>query len=230
MRKFVFPTVACLALLVLAASVALADAIPPQVTLSTGTNGRVVFPNTGTSINVSFNGTVADCGHANCLGGSAVLDLGTSQFSGHYSMWMVGGPINLPAGPPDYNVDMTSNPTTIYLDVTLDNSLGELKTDVILTGLTGGNTNRPSFDGTFTSTMASGDFTPYYPLITSLGQLDFTVRLPVSSILKPEPKNHVVKGYLSSGEVVSPVPEPGTLALMGTGILGLAGLLRRKTS
>ena len=27
---------------------------------------------------------------------------------------------------------------------------------------------------------------------------------------------------------VSPTPEPGTLAMMGTGVLGLAGLLRRE--
>jgi hypothetical protein len=29
---------------------------------------------------------------------------------------------------------------------------------------------------------------------------------------------------------VAPVPEPGTLALMGTGVLGLAGVIRRKLS
>jgi hypothetical protein len=38
-----------------------------------------------------------------------------------------------------------------------------------------------------------------------------------------------VQGPLSSGEVIGvPTPEPGTLALFGTGILGLAGLIRRK--
>jgi hypothetical protein len=37
-------------------------------------------------------------------------------------------------------------------------------------------------------------------------------------------------GYLSAGEVTpdSSVPEPGTIALMGTGLLGLAGYLRRR--
>src|SRR5271166_4037885 len=36
------------------------------------------------------------------------------------------------------------------------------------------------------------------------------------------------KGNLSSGELIPSVPEPSTLALLGSSILGLAGLLRRR--
>jgi PEP-CTERM motif len=36
------------------------------------------------------------------------------------------------------------------------------------------------------------------------------------------------KGNLSSGEITPSVPEPSSLALLGTGVLGLAGVIRRK--
>jgi len=35
-------------------------------------------------------------------------------------------------------------------------------------------------------------------------------------------------GHMSSGEIVAPVPEPATFALIGSGLLATAGFLRRK--
>jgi hypothetical protein len=35
-------------------------------------------------------------------------------------------------------------------------------------------------------------------------------------------------GTLSSGEILAPVPEPATIAMVGSGLLALAGVLRRK--
>ena len=40
-------------------------------------------------------------------------------------------------------------------------------------------------------------------------------------------KNHEGGGAVIGGEF-QPIPEPGTLVLLGSGALGLAGLLRRK--
>jgi hypothetical protein len=37
-----------------------------------------------------------------------------------------------------------------------------------------------------------------------------------------------INGAISSGEVVPTVPEPGTFAMVGSGLLALAGVLRRK--
>jgi hypothetical protein len=39
---------------------------------------------------------------------------------------------------------------------------------------------------------------------------------------------NVLDGSLSSGELAPAVPEPGTIALVGSGLLAMAGLLRRK--
>jgi hypothetical protein len=36
------------------------------------------------------------------------------------------------------------------------------------------------------------------------------------------------KGQLSSGEIIPSVPEPGTIALVGSGLLAAAGMLRRR--
>ncbi|HZD33458.1 MAG TPA: PEP-CTERM sorting domain-containing protein [Candidatus Angelobacter sp.] len=38
----------------------------------------------------------------------------------------------------------------------------------------------------------------------------------------------VLDGKLSSGELQPAVPEPGTIAMVGTGLLAIAGVLRRK--
>jgi hypothetical protein len=35
---------------------------------------------------------------------------------------------------------------------------------------------------------------------------------------------------ISSGDTSLSVPEPGTLSLLGTGLIGLAGVIRRKLS
>ena len=97
---------------------------------------------------------------------------------------------------------------------------------------TNGVPNGVLFSGTFTSaswtlvTLANG--THNYQLTGALvdmnGRVGATTQITVN----------VGKGFfsgsagLSSGDTNLAVPEPGTLGLLGTGLVGVAGLLRRK--
>jgi len=224
MKRVAFAA-ACLAVLALGSVGAMANAIPPQVTLSSSSIGSVVFGNNGGTLSFWFNGTAAQCGHANCVGGNALLE--PQNVVGTYTMWMVGGAPTLSGNPLDYSVNMGS--VTLYLEVMLgpNGSLGDLIVSETLTDLYGGTGPAPTFDGwasTSTSTMQFlADFSP-----TSTETIDFTVNLgkhtPISNL-----GNHgTTSGYVSSGELAANTPEPSSLALMGTGVLGLAGLIRRK--
>jgi hypothetical protein len=68
------------------------------------------------------------------------------------------------------------------------------------------------FVGTFTVTGATSGFANSGFPVGSVADADFVT----------------YKGSLSSGELVPTVPEPGTIAMVGSGLLAMAGVLRRK--
>jgi hypothetical protein len=198
MKNVFCAAVACVTLTIMFAISGFANAIPPQVTLSSGTSGNIKFVNTGSSVDVSFTGTSGQCGHSNCVGGAALLDVGNTQTNGTYTMWMTGGPISLTGGPSDYTVAL--GPANIWLEVKLggNGSLGDLIAAVSLTDLTDGNTTTPQFSGDFIATIATLGFKSYFPLGNLYpGEIDFVVKLPKGSTLSP--KGATVQGYLSSG-------------------------------
>jgi hypothetical protein len=97
---------------------------------------------------------------------------------------------------------------------------------------TNGVPNGVIFNGSFTTaswdlvTLANGThvYTLTGGLVSPSGQVGATVQLTVNT----------GKGFfngsanLSSGDTNLTVPEPGTLSLFGTGLIGLAGVIRRK--
>ena len=69
------------------------------------------------------------------------------------------------------------------------------------------------FIGTYTVTSATWGFTSTGYPVGAVVDVDFTT----------------YKGGVSAGEIIpDPVPEPGTFALVGSGLIALAGVLRRK--
>jgi hypothetical protein len=98
---------------------------------------------------------------------------------------------------------------------------------------TNGVPNGVIFDGTFSSgttwelvTLANGthNYVLHGGVVDSSGHVGATTQITIN----------VGKGFfngtagLSSGDTNLAVPEPGTLGLLGTGLLGIAGLMRRK--
>jgi hypothetical protein len=207
----------CFVLLTVSATAMWASAV--QITLSSSPSGSVVFTGTGSTPEVTF-GFSGTCGtHSNCLTGNALLE--PSATLGTYQMWMVGGPDTLTLlSPGNYAVGM---PFPVWLSVTFGGST--LTTQLALVDVFGGTGRAPSFEGDFLSATTTGTI-PGFPNGVS-GTVDFAIRLQGGPGINTLGAGSTVKGFLSSGELV-PTPEPSSLALLGTGVISLAGAIRRR--
>ncbi len=201
---------------------------PLQVILGVSETGDVVFTNTGGStVTIGFDGSCGE-GSDNCLAGSAYY----GSNAGTYQMWFAsGGPPTLGA-PSGFQYPVNMNGAVIdFASVIAGFSLDGT---VNLTTLSGG-TQTPTFAGIFTITSSN---IPGYG-VGDQSSMDFVVNLgnnpSVETVYAGCPGKSscadMTSGYLSSGEITPPpstVPEPGNIALFGSGALALAGVIRRR--
>lgn len=209
--------------------------------------GNIGFVNQSGTTYVKPSGTGGACGATlNCVHGAGNFDNGNMpppQIS--YALWQVpttppvtGSPFltNPQNGGDTYDVNMNGATWTLQICLIVGGcGAGELTGTVNLTTVNnalGMGGNVPQLLGAFMAATATGGFAPYWPVGGSSG-VDFDIALASGHFTVNYVYNHpgtATSGRISSGEVMQGVPEPGTLALMGTGILGLAGYIRRKTS
>jgi PEP-CTERM motif len=184
------------------------------VILGNSDPGQIQFTNSGSdSANMSFTGDLSGFAYYGATVGS-------------YSMTMIGGR----SGPPTLGaptdgiyplnmngnmIDFSSTFGSYFLDGTVDliNVTDGTNTPRFIGGLDITSSNIPGF--------ADGAVAP----------LDFNIYLgrnpTIDQVYSGEA--HSTEGPIASGEL-QPVPEPSSIALFGSGALGLAGMLRRKLS
>ncbi len=195
---------------------------PIQVILGVSETGDVVFTNTGgNNVTIGFDGNCGE-GGANCLSGSAYY--GTNV--GTYNMWIAsGGPPTL-GTPSGFIYPINMNGAVIDFAATIAGGFS-LDGTVDLTSVSGG-TQTPTFAGTFDITSST---IPGYG-VGQQSEIDFVINLDGNPSLESvySGLSGSTSGYLSSGEISPPptVPEPGSIALFGSGALAVAGVLRRK--
>jgi hypothetical protein len=185
---------------------------------------------------VSFNSTSALCaGYTNCTSGSAIFaPAGGGPQLGNFTMWITGSnpTISTTLGPSGYQMSGQVN-------FMFSTTSGTLQGILSFSTLGGAGTSAPSFVGTFqTGTGANGPtgvMQNYWGSGTTINNATFVLNTnsnnTVESVINGT--NASTNGTPWSGDVPAPatpppVPEPASIALLGSGLLALGGTIKRR--
>ena len=214
-------------LLLLVMTVALAVvANADQITIGpSAKNDNIIVQDIGGTTFLSFTG--------GSLHGVALYP-DTNPFIGTYNFTFGSGtlPTIAEISTSNYTVTMGTAVLTVKICITTC-GVGEVDGVVTLEQLAALNPTAPGFNGAILVTKSTGILASDFSVGPG-GLLDFAANLAKINPAKGVDyvythRSTAVQGPLSSGELIGvPTPEPGTLALFGSGILGLAGVLRRK--
>ncbi|MFB3813617.1 MAG: PEP-CTERM sorting domain-containing protein [Terriglobales bacterium] len=203
-----------------------------QITLKGSAAGTVTVTSTGTgnSVDILFTTLGGTAGNADWQYNSVVQSLGT------FTITAAANPITATLNASgSWDINMNSQTLGFSFVGSDGNSLAG---NIVLTTMSDGTNSAITFTGyvNITASSGSGLFTSLWPAGKQVF-IDFTfankVGGPWPSTIAGQPAGSgytygpgLANGGLSTGEVL-PVPEPTTLALLGSGLVALGGMMRR---
>jgi hypothetical protein len=202
-----------------------------QITLGGSDSGQTISftsPGANQAISMSFSGscTVPGAGgESSCMSGSGALhNPPAADAGGSYYMWMTGGGPSLnqlSAG--NYSVNMNSS-TFNYLWSAQN---GTVAGNITLTGAAQvPGYSQVFFVGRLNVTSSTGVYSSLFPAGSNNMDVTFYLNSGTVSLDTLWAQGGTSTGILSSGELVPVVPEPASLALLGSGMLAAGSLFK----
>lgn len=200
-----------------------------QIVLGSGDNlNNVQFTGTSSGATLSFLGTCA--GNANCTTGTAYFGANVGTFA----MWITGSNptlVGTTTGLSSYPVSMTGS--TVNFLFSMNGGADTLQGTLSYVTIGNAGQRTPSLNGTFTTVSTTGSTLGNLwhngTTAAAVFTLDMGANATVNSIVGITGAK--TNGTPYSGDVpppASPVPEPTTIALLGSGLLALGGTLKRR--